>query len=391
MRSGALAPSVTVKQSMPLFELDLAVLKRLPSLADWDLILDARSPAEFAVSHLPGSTNTPVLDDAQHKEIGTKFKDSPFEASRAGAALISARIGTFLTSPPLCHLPKHSRVLVYCARGGQRSASIATVLSRVGWHVAVVKDGYKAVRRQVQAELQHLEHFQWHTIRGPTGVGKTRLLHELRKQGGQVVDLEGLAQHRGSVLGCGHSPQPSQKAFEQALVHVVIACRMDPARPIFIEAESSRIGKLQVPKVLHDCIRNSPLSTRIAMPLPSRIALLREEYRYTEQDPEALLRTLESLKRFVGKARLADWRTFIHAAQWDKLVESLLVDYYDRAYQGLAHHTAKEATDPQTVRSGELCEQELLIKDGTLESMSAAAAQLLEKWDEQKPSSPQCS
>lgn len=215
--------------------------------AGFDEIIDVRSPGEFAIDHMPGAINLPVLDDDERRLIGTMFKqDSSFLARRAGSAIICQNIAGMLESH-FAALPANHHPLVYCWRGGQRSASLATILDAVGWKVAVLEGGYKAFRRHVLRELANLPGtLGWRVIQGPTGSGKTRLLHALAEAGAQVLDLEALANHRASVLGgLPDRDQPTQRGFETALWQAL--GRLSPDRPVFVEAENRRIGKLHLP------------------------------------------------------------------------------------------------------------------------------------------------
>jgi len=206
-----------------------------------DEIIDVRAPEEFAIDHVPGAINLPVLSDTQRKEIGTIYKhDSSFEAKKIGAAYITANISRHLEQH-FADKPRHYRPLVYCWRGGQRSQSLATILDAVGWYVRVLEGGYKAYRQSVLNGLRELPaQFRFIIVGGLTGSGKTRLLQAIRHQGGQALDLEHLANHKGSLLGGQPTSQPSQKGFETAL-HSALS-KLDPKQPVFVEAESSRIG-----------------------------------------------------------------------------------------------------------------------------------------------------
>ncbi len=196
---------------------------RLPltaaELAGWDAIIDARSPSEFAEDHLPGAVNCPVLDDAERALVGTAYKErGSFEAKRLGAPLVAANIAR-IVSERFADRPRSWRPLVYCWRGGSRSGSLTHVLRQVGWDAVQLDGGYKAFRRQVAADLETLPgRFTFRVVCGATGSGKSRLLEALATTPAQVLDLEALAAHRGSVLGeIPGAPQPSQKAFETAI------------------------------------------------------------------------------------------------------------------------------------------------------------------------------
>src|SRR5574343_798883 len=230
-------------------------------LADFDEIIDVRSPAEFAEDHIPGAINCPVLDNAQRIEVGTLYKQvSPFEAKKIGAALVSENIARHLKERFLDR-PKNWRPLIYCWRGGERSGSMTTIFKAIGWHAGQLDGGYKAWRSHVIAQLEALpQQYRFTVIGGATGNAKTRILQAIGGLGEQVLDLETLACHKGSVLGVlPDQPQPSQKGFENSLLQALSG--FDPARPVYVEAESRKIGNLHVPEALIECIRQGECVT----------------------------------------------------------------------------------------------------------------------------------
>lgn len=184
-------------------------------------VIDVRSPAEFADDRIPGAINLPVLDDAERVRVGTIYKQvSPFEARKVGAALVSRNIARHIDDH-FVRQGKDYRPLVYCWRGGQRSGSLATVLSQIGFRVTVLQGGYKTYRGEVMDRLRDLpKRFDFRILAGATGSAKTRVLRALDAAGGQVLDLEDLACHRGSLLGPEpDAPQPAQRLFESLLHH----------------------------------------------------------------------------------------------------------------------------------------------------------------------------
>lgn len=302
------------------------------ALAGFDAILDVRSPAEFAEDHLPGAENVPVLDDAERARVGTLYRQvSPFEARRLGAALIASNIARHLQTR-FAAVPRRWRPLVYCWRGGKRSAAMAHVLREIGWDAVTLEGGYKAWRRHVVARLAALPaSFQFRVVHGMTGSGKSRLLEALRRAGVQVLDLEALAAHRGSVLGdLPERPQPSQKMFETRLL--VELERMDPAQPVYVEAESRRIGRVQVPEALIERMRASEC-VLLQTSKPARVALLMQEYRHFFADPTRLATQLDCLTALHGRARIAEWKALAARGEWPTLVARLLEEHYDPAYR----------------------------------------------------------
>ncbi len=297
----------------------------------FDEVIDVRSPAEFAEDHVPGAVNCPVLDDEERARVGTLYKQaSPFEAKKAGAALVSRNIAKHIDEQFLAK-PKHWRPLIYCWRGGSRSAAMVHVFRQIGWDAGQLDGGYKAYRRFVVSELQTLPaRFPFIVLCGLTGSGKSRLLDALVRQGAQALDLEQLAAHRGSVLGhLPGQPQPSQKRFESALWRKLIA--MDPTKPVFVEAESRRIGELRVPEALILHMRQSRC-VRLQIAQPARLRLLMEDYRHFIACPQQLFEKLDCLLGLYSREKIDGWKALALAGNWETLVSDLLAQHYDPAY-----------------------------------------------------------
>jgi len=299
-------------------------------LERFDVIIDVRSPSEFAEDHLPGAVNLPVLDDEERARVGTHYtRVSAFEARRMGAALVSRNIAHHLETA-LADKPKDFKPLIYCWRGGMRSQSMGLVLASVGWKVTLIEGGYRTWRRQVVAALETGTAPRVVLIDGQTGTGKTALLHALAAEGEQVIDLEGLAHHRGSIFGdFAGMPQPGQKAFETAL-HDRLR-RMDPSRPVFVEAESRQVGHRRVPPRLWDAMQAAPRIT-ITVPVDERARYLVEAYPDLLADAGKLDAAFEGLKPFHAKARIAEWRALAQAGDWHALARALITEHYDPAY-----------------------------------------------------------
>ena len=316
----------------------------LRDLRGYDAILDARSPSEFAEDHLPGAINVPVLDDEERALVGTVYKqESAFDAKRIGAPLVSRNIARHIEAL-FAGKPRDWKPLVYCWRGGGRSGSLAHVLRQVGWDAERLEGGYKAFRKQVVADLEELPgRFHFLVICGATGSGKSRLLEALAKAGAQVLDLEVLAAHRGSVLGdLPDAPQPSQKSFETAIWAAL--SDFDPQRPVFVESESKKVGNLRVPDVLIERMRASEC-IRLEAGQRERVALLREDYAHFEARPGALLEKLECLAPLHGNERIAHWKSLLDAGKWDELVRDLLENHYDPAYRKSLFRNYRGAQD----------------------------------------------
>ena len=301
-------------------------------LFEFDEIIDVRSESEYAEDHVPGAVNCPVLTDAERARVGTLYKQvSSFDAKKVGAALVSANIARHIEQR-FHDRPRAWRPLVYCWRGGSRSDAMAHVLRQVGWHAGRLDGGYRAYRRAVIAELATLpSRFQWRCVCGATGCGKSRLLRALSARGAQVLDFEDLAAHRGSVLGgLPDRPQPSQKMFESLIWHALGGFSAE--RPVYVEAESRKVGNLRVPEALIAEMWRSPCIV-LEAPLSVRIALLREEYAHFVADPAALGAQLDCLVGIHGHEMIRHWKHLALAGDWDGFIEDVLLRHYDPAYR----------------------------------------------------------
>jgi tRNA 2-selenouridine synthase len=303
----------------------------LPQLDQFDTIIDARSEGEYAEDHIPGAINCPVLNNEERVRVGTMYKQvGSFEAKKIGAALVARNISHHLGSL-FADKPREWKPLVYCWRGGNRSGSMAHILAKIGWPVVQLDGGYKEYRRHVIGALEELPgRLRFRVIAGPTGSGKSELLRTLEQEGAQVLDLERLASHRGSVLGqIPSQPQPTQKAFESGIWQTLR--RFDPARPVFVESESKKVGNLRVPEALMDSMRASSCIA-LSLSMAERVALLMREYAHFVTAPEALNRQLECLLPLHGRERLQRWQAMARGGDMAALVEELLVQHYDPAY-----------------------------------------------------------
>lgn len=314
----------------------------LAQLARFDDIIDVRSPSEFHDDHIPGAVNFPVLNDEERARVGTIYKQtSAFDAKKIGAALVARNIADHVEQH-FSDKPKNWRPLVYCWRGGSRSGAMTHILNQIGWRAQQLKGGYKAYRTMVLATLQTLPgRFRYRVVCGPTGSGKSRLLAALDELGAQVLDLEGLAAHRGSILGSlPGADQPSQKLFESRLWEALQ--KFDPDHPVYVEAESKKIGNIRAPDALLEEMWQHGQCVRVEMAQEQRIALLKEEYVHFLENPEALCHKLDHLTGIHGKGVIQKWQALSAGRAWDELVGELLVKHYDPAYnKSTAKHYAQ--------------------------------------------------
>ena len=325
-------------------------------------IIDVRSEDEYAEDHIPGAINLPVLNNEERAKVGTIYKQvSPFEARKIGAALVAKNIAKHL-SDRLINKDKNYSPLVYCWRGGQRSNSFAMVLCQIGWNVTVVEGGYKTYRAYVRQQLEQLpQQFNYQVLCGLTGTGKTHILRQLAVRDIQVLDLEALANHRGSLLGeeweYVPSPQPSQKRFESLLLQQLQ--RFDVRKTVWLESESNKIGQVYLPPALWEKMKQASC-VEVQLRIEERIKWLIEQYEHLRNNPEVLKRKLERLKSPYGWQKLQQWFKLIDEEEWEAIVRDLLIHHYDPAYRRSMSKTYQKV------------DQNLEITDLSIESVEAA-------------------
>jgi len=312
------------------------------SLAAFDVIVDARSPAEFAIDHIPGAINLPVLGDTERAEIGKIYvQESRFKARRLGAALVARNVARHLETI-MADWPPALQPLVYCWRGGMRSNAMAVILSQVGWRTSVLAGGYRTYRRRVSARLYgEAPVGRLALLEGCTGTGKTEILQRLAALGVQTLDLEGLAAHRGSLFGAlPDHPQPTQKLFESRLLAALEG--LDPARPVVVEAESSKIGELILPPAVWSAMAAAP-RIEVVAPTEARARYLASAYADIVADPRRVIEALGRLPDRPGRKRLEAWRKLASDAAWPELAAELIEIHYDPAYR----RSAKKDSRPR--------------------------------------------
>jgi tRNA 2-selenouridine synthase len=325
---------------------------RLADLQAFDTIIDTRSEREFAEDHLPGAVNYPVLDNEQRIAVGTRYKQSSaFEAKKIGATMVARNIARHIDDA-FHDKPKNWKPLIYCWRGGSRSGAMTHVFRSIGWGAVQLEGGYKAWRAQVRADLDTLPlQFSYQVICGRTGSGKSRLLEALDAAGAQVLDLEKLAAHKGSVLGnLPHEPQPSQKMFDTRIWSDLSRFSCD--RPVFVEAESRKVGALRVPEALITRMRESACH-EVMTPPALRVELLKEEYTHLIKNRDELFFKLDCLKGLHSAERIDNWKALAMTDQWNEFVASMLEHHYDPAYERsmFSNYTHAQTAAPISVDS----------------------------------------
>ena len=300
-------------------------------LKSFDDIIDVRSPVEYKEDHIPNSINLPVLNDIERKKVGTIYKNkSAFIAKKMGASIVSANISTHIKKK-LLSKPGNWKVLLYCWRGGQRSKSFATVLSEIGWLVYVLKGGYKTYRSSINKKINILTRKnKFIIIRGPTGSAKTHILKRLKKIGVNTIDLEGLAKHKGSLLGSvPNIAQPSQKQFE-SFIYIELK-QIKKNKPIFIESESSKIGNLFLPSIFLKKIKTSP-AIEINSTISSRVHFLLRDYKSYINQKNSFSQLFKHAKSKVGLKTVVKWQLNYKKKNWKDLAFQLITEYYDDLY-----------------------------------------------------------
>jgi tRNA 2-selenouridine synthase len=300
-------------------------------IARFDTLIDVRTPAEFAHDHIPGAVNCPVLTDEEHAQVGTLYKQvSPFEARKVGAALVARNIASYIETR-FAGKDKGWMPLIYCWRGGQRSESMRVIFRQIGWKACKLEGGYKVWRHHVIDTLETLPaRFQFKVITGLTGSGKSYLLDALAAKGEQVLHLEQIACHKGSVLGGNPEiQQPTQPAFETELFRLLSG--FDPARPVYSESENRKIGKVHLPESMAQALANGEC-IELQVPVAVRVEFLTRDYAWVETNREWLHRQLQRIASMHPKTRTAQWTSWIEKGNFIALVNDLLIHHYDPLY-----------------------------------------------------------
>lgn len=330
--------------------------------SDFDEIIDVRSPSEFEEDHLPNAINLPVLDDDERATIGTIYvQESRFRARKVGAALVARNAALHLQTY-LFDKDGSYRPLVYCWRGGQRSNALATILAQIGWRVSVLEGGYKRYRGLVIKSVYN-DPFPApvFVLDGDTGTGKTEILQHLRNLKKQVIDLEGLAGHRGSFFGSLKSPQPSQRAFEGLLAQKTSG--LDPAQPVFVEAESAKIGNRNIPPSLWHAMKTAPRLC-LSASVSDRAAYLVDKYDEISRDPVRLEEAIEKLRPYQPTKKIEEWLALNDQGKHKELAEEIIIHHYDPRYRKHRKHLAVSPVE------------EIYLSSLSPSSLSSAAAQI---------------
>lgn len=299
------------------------------TLLDSHLAVDVRTPLEFAEDHIPGAINVPLLSNEERVEIGTLYKQTGPHAARVrGLELTAHRFPAMVAE--IAAAANGRPILVYCWRGGLRSKTVTSILDLTGFRAVQLAGGYKAFRGHV---ISYFEPFRppgpLVVVHGMTGIGKTPFLLGLKNREFTVIDLEGLACHRGSAFGeLGLSQNLSQKRFETLLWDAFR--KAPPGKPILVEGESRRIGKVSLPGNMYDLMRES-VKVWCEASMETRVERLIEEYARPEYR-EGMAAALERIRKRLGGGKYAEIAGYLERWEMGPFMSALVRDYYDKVY-----------------------------------------------------------
>jgi tRNA 2-selenouridine synthase len=342
-------------------------IKEFLELAKYHPVLDVRSPSEYQHAHIPSAWSLPIFSDEQRAEIGTAYKKvSRADAIKIGFKHFGLQLNKYIETVEFLLKEKDSKVLlVHCWRGGMRSAAMAWALEFYGYNVVLLEDGYKAYRNHV---LQSFEHpYKFNVLGGYTGSGKTEILHALKNKGEAVIDLEGIAQHKGSSFGAlGMPTQSSQEQFENNL-HKELSSyftsdesdQLIQPQNIWVENESQRIGLLNIPKALFHTLISSPLYI-LEIPFEERLKFIQEYYgQFSTTD------LVSAVLRIQKKLGGLETKNAVQLLDEGKQLESfrILLSYYDRNYLRYADYKNRKNIVLQAEHVDAELNAELLLKN----------------------------
>ena len=324
------------------------------------VLLDVRSPGEYASGKLPGARSLALFTDAERAEVGTLYKQtSPDAALLTGLEIAGGKMRWLVEEAR--RLAPGNKVVVHCWRGGQRSGSVSWLLERAGFSVAQLTGGYKAARHHIRAYLGEERH-PLRVLSGPTGSGKTPVLRAMRGLGANVIDLEGLANHKGSAFGAlGEAPQPSSEEFENQLYAELR--RLPEGEAVWLEDESRLIGHVYLPDEFYDRMCSAPVYA-LEQPLEWRVDHLVRNYACYPK--EALIESFSRIRKRLGGQHL---KAAIEALEADDFASAarIALVYYDKAY----HHYGERRQARVVAKisavspvAGEVAEQVMKLSEG---------------------------
>jgi tRNA 2-selenouridine synthase len=325
------------------------------------ITIDVRSPSEFKDASIPGSVNIPLFNDEERAEIGTLYKQVNVQAAMdRGLEIVSAKLPAFIRT----FREIKEQKAVFCWRGGMRSKTSATVLSLMGIRVYRLIGGVRAYRKWVVDAIGHMElPEKAYVLNGNTGSGKTDILRRLKEQGYPVLDLEGMANHRGSIFGEIGLEANNQKTFESLLVQDVQKYKDSPY--MLLEAESKRVGKVVLPEIInHYKERGTQLV--IDLPMAERVKCIIQEYQPDEHKEECL-QAFAGIKKRIHTPIAQEIEAHLNADRFEEAVQLLLEHYYDPRYKHATHQYSPD---------------QILIKAQTIDEAVDEIANFLKKQDQ---------
>ena len=286
-------------------------------------VLDARSEGEYAHAHVQGAINLPLLNNQEREKVGTCYKQKGREeAVLLGFDLVGSKFGDYIRKAKEI---AHSEIIVYCWRGGMRSNIMAWLLEKAGLKVYLLEGGYKTFRHWALNEFE--QPFQLLVLGGKTGSGKTEVLHEMKNSGEQVIDLEGLAHHRGSAFGAlGQPAQPTSEQFENNLALELL--QIDRKKTLWLENESSKIGGVKIPDGIYNQMRSN-IVVEIDVPLENRIENIARDYASFPKDK--LAEATRRIEKKLGNKNMNDGINYLNENDFYNWIK-ILLDYYDKTY-----------------------------------------------------------
>ncbi len=310
----------------------MLITRPYEKLKDDSLFIDVRSPKEHKEERIIDSINIPLFTDEERALVGTAYKqESVTEARRLGVEIVSKKLPKFFEQINGLIKNNDKQIAAYCARGGYRSTFFASAFSSIGMNIIKIDGGYKKYRKYIYESLPVLnDKMKYIVIHGNTGVGKTEILKELEKQGEKILDFEGAANHRGSLLGGIGLGEPStQKNFESKIFNY-----MDKSigEYIFVEAESRRVGKAAIPKFIHERMK-SGLHIYIDADIEKRVEVLREDYIQNKNWKEESIKSIDRLNKYMSNERIKLLKDKVAENDFDYVAKELMINYYDSMYQ----------------------------------------------------------
>jgi len=306
----------------------MMIEKILPELL-WDIkethtLIDVRSPSEFAQGHIPGALNLPLFNDEERAKVGTLYKTvSPDSAFLKGLDFVGPKMSGFIKK--VRKWSPENKILLNCWRGGKRSGSVAWLLDFAGFEVKILQGGYKNYRHQVLSRFAL--NYKIIIVGGKTGTGKTAVLHALKERGEQIIDLEGLAHHKGSAFGwIGELPQPTTEQFENNFYEALRL--LPPEKRVWVENESRNVGTVFIPSEFWFQMKNAP-SIHLQVPSEERLKYLVTVYCNTQK--EDLIESFQKIEKKIGTVRLKKCENYIAEENFESAAAEALA-YYDKTY-----------------------------------------------------------